>query len=105
EDSGERTATRFVFPVVDGVISDVPKLPYTANFTPPNAVYRAFLVDKALNLVASGVGLFSVTTTPYTIVPETLTAAQAQTVAPALDYQPSDSIMSGFTEETITGTK
>ena len=105
EDSGDKTTTRFVFPIVDGVISDVPKLPYTDSFTPPNAVYRAFWVDKALNLVASGTGLFSVSATPYTITPETLTAAQAQTVAPAIDYQPSDSIMSGFTEETITGTK
>ncbi len=105
EDSGVRTTTRFVFPVVDGVVSDVPRAPYTDSFTPPNAVYRAFWIDKALNLAASGSSLFTITSTPHTITPETLTASQAQTVSPALDYQPSDSIMSGFTEETITGTK
>lgn len=106
ENSGERTTTRFVFPIVDGVISDVPKLPYTNSFTPPNAVYRAFWVDKALNQVASGAGLFSVIASPYTITPETLTAPDAETVPPSLDVLPTDpGVGSGITAETIEGTK
>lgn len=107
EDSGVTTTTRFVFPVVDGVVSDVPKLPYSDSFTPPNTQYRDFWVDKALNQVASGAAFFTVSASPYTITVPTLTASVVEPDLPVLDDASAAVTGSpGITPlETITGTK
>lgn len=108
EDSGEKTTTRFVFPIVDGVISTVPKLPYTNSFTPPNAQYRAFWIDKALNEIAAGAGFVTVSADPYTVTVPTLTAPSAEGTLPVLDTDSTPTPATGLysiVKEDITGTK
>lgn len=105
EDSGLRVPSRFIFPIEDGVISTIPELPYNASFTPPNSQYRAFWYDKSLTSVASGVGFVTVAADPYTVTVPTLTAPSAESTPPTLSENPSETILTGMTQETISGTK
>lgn len=106
EDTGVRAASRYVVPVVAGVLDVNVKIPYTASLTPPGSQYRAFWYDKALIQIAAAAGFITITADPTVITPATLTDPTAAVVPPSMDTNPEVVASTGaFTVEEIAGTK
>lgn len=106
EDSGERASSRYVVPIEAGVLDSDVKVPFNSAVTPTNSQYRAFWVDKALNLIANGAGFITVTADPHTITPETLTDPLVEGTLPALDFDAEGAAAQpGIVKETLSGTK
>lgn len=85
---GERLPIFTRIPITSGQFSKDAGVIYSTSINPPNTKYAAFYYDSSAyppRQIAADPTLFSVTSTPITLVPPTLTAPTAGTVAPTPD--------------------
>ena len=107
EHTGFKAASRFILPIVAGVLSTAVEVPYNTDFTPPNSQYRDFWFDKTLTQIATGSGFFTITADPHSITVPTLTAPVVEPTLPVLDADAVTVVPSygSLVPESVAGTK
>ena len=84
-----RVPTRVKVPIREGVYDVSSRVWFTSSLVPTQVKYASFFYDATDRLIANGPSLFSITATPYTLAPPTLTDPTAAVVAVGPEDVPS----------------
>lgn len=82
-----RIPIRLKWPITDGVLNSDLRIWRNASITPPNSKWFDIWYDETRNQVASGSGLITISTDPYTLTVPTLTATTATATTPTAEDQ------------------
>lgn len=100
-----RVPTRVKVPIKEGVYDPHTSVWQTSALVPTQVLYASFFYDETDRLIANGPELFTITSTPYTLAPPTLTEPTAAVVAVGPEDVPTSGAANVRIRENLAGTK